>query len=114
MALARFDLDSPSLSLASIGNIEARLAGAAHPEFRVRRGIVGLNAPTPVVTRHAWQPDSILVLHSDGLHTGWNWGDLPATAWETPADGRAPAVDAFGKDDDDATVLVVKGRGDGT
>jgi anti-sigma regulatory factor (Ser/Thr protein kinase)/serine/threonine protein phosphatase PrpC len=112
MALARFDLEEGVMSLASIGNIEARLVGDAYPGPVVRRGIVGLNAPKPVVTRHPWGAGSILVLHSDGLHSGWSWRDFPDRVWEDPGTAAHRLLEAFGKDEDDVTVLIVKGHGD--
>jgi serine/threonine protein phosphatase PrpC len=77
--------------------------------FNVRRGVMGANAPLPVVTRHDWNVDSILVLHSDGLRTNWRWEDLKlAQVSATVAAQRLLHV--LARNDDDATVVVVKGR----
>ncbi|NJK28028.1 MAG: hypothetical protein HC925_05240 [Coleofasciculaceae cyanobacterium SM2_3_26] len=95
MAIARFTWSSnqsPSqnqnqnqttLTFATIGNIEARVIGSATPvRFLIRRGIIGNNAPTAVATEHPWQSNYILVMHTDGLMTHWQWGGLPAFSWE--------------------------------
>jgi anti-sigma regulatory factor (Ser/Thr protein kinase)/serine/threonine protein phosphatase PrpC len=110
MALARFDRDGTRLTFASIGNIEARVFGSVEPmNFAVRRGIVGVNAPNPAVTQHRWQPNYLLVLHSDGLTTRWRWEDFPGLGRTSASVIARRLLQALAKDDDDATVLVVKG-----
>ncbi len=109
MALARFDWGRSRLSFASVGNIEARVFPFSRAfAFPVRRGVVGLNAPAALVSEHPWPPGHVLVLHSDGLTTHWVWEDFPGLT-----DLGAPAMAqellrALAKEDDDATVVVVK------
>jgi len=109
MALARFDWARERLVFASVGNIEARVLSQAEPvRFNIRRGIVGLNAPSAVVTEHPWPPGNVLVLHSDGLRTHWGWRDFPGLTSQ-PADVSAQALlRALAKAEDDATALVVR------
>jgi signal transduction histidine kinase len=74
----------------------------------VRRGVLGLHAPTPIATEHPWGARSILVLHSDGVTTRWRWEDFRHLA-KAPATVIArQSLRALAKDNDDATVLVVK------
>jgi anti-sigma regulatory factor (Ser/Thr protein kinase)/serine/threonine protein phosphatase PrpC len=114
MALARFDFSPPPsvcrLTFASIGNIEAHLFGSSQPvHFLVRRGVLGLRAPTPTLMEYRWEPKSIMILHSDGLTTRWRWEDFRHLA-EAPATVIArQLLRALAKDNDDATVVVVKG-----
>jgi serine/threonine protein phosphatase PrpC len=111
MALARFDGGGTQITFASIGNIEVRVFGSVEPmNFPVRRGIVGLNAPNPTVTQHRWQPHHVLVLHSDGLTTLWRWEDFPDLGRASAAVTARRLLQVLAKGDDDATVLVVKGR----
>jgi serine/threonine protein phosphatase PrpC len=111
MALARFDWGGTRLTFASIGNIEARVFGSVEPmDFAIRRGIVGVNAPNPVVTQHRWQPNHVLVLHSDGVTTRWRWEDFRDLKSASASVMARRLLHALAKDDDDATVLVVKGR----
>lgn len=109
MALARFDWAVARLVFASVGNVQARVLGASIPmSFIVRRGIVGLNAPNPAVTEHDWDPQNVMVLHSDGLSSGWRWEDFQRV-WSEPAGAIARRLlVTLARDDDDATVLVVK------
>jgi serine/threonine protein phosphatase PrpC len=111
MALARFAY-APSVcrvTFASIGNIEVRLFGGSQPgSFLIRRGVLGLHAPAPVVTEHPWEARSMLVLHSDGVTTRWRWEDFRHLA-EAPATAIAQQLlRALAKANDDATVVVVK------
>ncbi|WP_244363197.1 ATP-binding SpoIIE family protein phosphatase [Streptomyces aquilus] len=73
VGIAQLDEDTQQLSFAGVGNIGARLRGdgewrplVSHP------GIVGAHFPA-TVPRHAsaWRPDSLLILHSDGLPSRW-------------------------------------------
>lgn len=109
MALGRFDWARKTLAFASVGNVEARVLGSPQPmNFVVRRGVIGLNAPDPVVTEHGWGLASVLVLHSDGVMTRWRWEDYvhldegPATVF------AQQLLQRLARDDDDATVVVVK------
>jgi anti-sigma regulatory factor (Ser/Thr protein kinase) len=109
MTLARFDWAVQKVTLASVGNIEVRAFGPSGPlRFLVRRGIIGVHAPNPALTEQTWAPENLMVLHSDGLTTRWNWCDFHDLASE-PATGIAQGLlRALAKQEDDATVLVVK------
>lgn len=111
MALARFacQMESISLTFASIGNIEARVFGSPAPvNIIAQRGVVGLNAPNPVVTKCSWNPDYILVLHTDGLQPNWSWHDFPELAMATASQAARYLLQVLATDSDDATVFVVK------
>jgi serine/threonine protein phosphatase PrpC len=109
MALARFDWGQGRLAFASVGNIEARVFPSSELfPFAIRRGVIGLNAPNAMVTEHLWPPGHMLVLHSDGLRTHWNWKDFPGLA-EQPAQALAQEfLRLLAKEEDDATVIVVR------
>jgi len=108
MALSRFDLTRQTISFASVGNIEIRLIGSEHPRLVIRRGVLGLNAPNPVISENAWNATSILVMHSDGLRTRWQWEEFQDVAQLPPAAIARQLLNKLGKIEDDATVIVVK------
>jgi anti-sigma regulatory factor (Ser/Thr protein kinase)/serine/threonine protein phosphatase PrpC len=110
MTLAHFDSPT-SLTLANLGNVEIRAwTGDEHIGFIVKRGILGTGLTKAAVTNHRWQPDWTLVLHSDGLHTHWQWSDFPGLE-QAPAEAIAgKLLKELGKEDDDATVVTVKLR----
>src|SRR5262249_44552173 len=77
MALARFT-SLTHLQFASLGNIEVRAwTGAERLPFALKRGILGTLNLNIHVQEFAWQPDWLLVLHTDGLRTRWQWSDFP-------------------------------------
>ena len=109
MALARLDWGQGRLVFASVGNIAVRVFPRAEPcHFVIRRGVIGLNAPSAVVTEHPWSPDHVLVLHSDGVATHWGWKDFPGWADRPAAAMAQELLRAKAKDEDDATVIVVR------
>lgn len=111
MALVRFDFarDDIRFSFASVGNIEARLfGGGSRQQFFVPRGIIGGNAPSPRVTDHRWGPGTVMVLHSDGVTCHWGLADFPDLARESAATMAPRLLRALAKDNDDATIVVVK------
>lgn len=73
VGVAQLDEDSGQLSFAGVGNIGARLrTGTDWQPLISHPGIVGAHFPATVpLRRAAWQPDSLLVLHSDGLPSRW-------------------------------------------
>jgi anti-sigma regulatory factor (Ser/Thr protein kinase)/serine/threonine protein phosphatase PrpC len=111
MALARFDWEQEKLIFASVGNVEVRVFNSPEPvKFVVRRGIIGLNAPNPVVTQHHWEPNNIMVIHSDGVRTHWQWEDFPELASESATVTAQRLLHVLAKEEDDATVAVVRGK----
>lgn len=110
MALVLFDWRQNLFQFASVGNIEIKLfnGGREKPRFILRRGIVGKNAPLPVVTENPWQSGDMLALHSDGISTQWQWGDFIQYS-EHPAQVIAEHIfHASLKKNDDATLVIVK------
>ncbi|WP_432135276.1 MULTISPECIES: SpoIIE family protein phosphatase [unclassified Streptomyces] len=74
VAVARLDTEAGELHFAGVGNVGARLhtrddgwrSLISHP------GIVGAHFPARVpLNRLPWTPDSLLILHSDGLPSRW-------------------------------------------
>ncbi len=112
MSLARFDhQDRFHVTVASIGNINVRLFdGTSQTTVLARRGVVGLSSLSPLVTVCPWTPESIMIMHSDGVHSRWKWQDFPDLG-KQPADQIARfLLSSLGtQQEDDATVLVAKG-----
>ena len=111
MAVARIDWRANILQFASVGNIEARLfLDGTLEHFLIQRGVLGGAAPPARSTLHGWNAGAMLVLHSDGLSTGWRIDDYPEL-WNQPAAmGALLLLRKEGKMRDDAAIIVVKGR----
>lgn len=111
MALARFDWLQEKVTIASIGNVDVRIFNNDEPlKLIVRRGIVGLNAPNPVVSEQHWNPEGIMILHSDGLRTRWRLEDFPGLENRQANVIARQLLHHLARDNDDATVVVVKGK----
>ncbi|MFY9559831.1 MAG: ATP-binding protein [Terriglobales bacterium] len=108
MALARFE--SPTaMTLANLGNIEMRpWTGAKRLQITVQRGFLGAHGDHVRVQQHRWDPCWMLVLHSDGLRTHWQWTDFPGLEREPPQAVANKLLSMLAKKDDDATILAVK------
>jgi anti-sigma regulatory factor (Ser/Thr protein kinase)/serine/threonine protein phosphatase PrpC len=107
MALAR--LEDSRISFVSVGNIEARVLGADEKvQLNVLRGIIGINEPSIRVQEHTWKENWLLVLHSDGLSTHWQWEDFPGLKYESAQKIARNLLHALAKPKDDATVLVAR------
>ena len=118
MALARFDFLQPTpsdqdppfhLTYANIGNVECRVINSPQPiNLILRRGVLGGFAPNPVINESPWYKGNIMVLHSDGLITHWRWDDFPDLWGQSAAIISQRLIQALAKEEDDATVVVVK------
>jgi hypothetical protein len=74
----------------------------------VRRGIVGLNAPQPVISQHAWDDRNLLIMHSDGVRARSDWQQFSAAHPLAPALIAQRLLVDLGRNDDDATVVVAR------
>ncbi len=108
MGLCRFHQERRVVVIGNIGNIEIRLRGSGPAKPTVRRGVLGLHAPNLLMTEHPWTSDSLLVAHSDGVSSRWEWNDFPAMVRPSPAAIAQQLLKGRARSDDDATVIVVK------
>lgn len=109
MAIAQFDWRLGKLTFASIGNIEAKvLKQQEKVHLPAVRGFIGRIAPVPKVVDIEWNPDWILVLHSDGVSKNWQSQDF-AYLFDKRAQMMAEHMyQKLHLEHDDATVLVAK------
>jgi anti-sigma regulatory factor (Ser/Thr protein kinase) len=109
LAVAKIDAEKGLLRFAGVGNIAASIVSADTSRSMVsHNGIVG-----QVVTRlqeftYPWNPDSILVMHSDGLGTRWDLQRYPGILSKHPSVISAILHRDHWRGRDDVTVLVAK------
>jgi anti-sigma regulatory factor (Ser/Thr protein kinase)/serine/threonine protein phosphatase PrpC len=109
MMLVLIDAGRGTFTVASVGDIELRTWGTPERLGLIpRRGIVGLNAPRPAIAEHPFTPGTVLVMHSDGLGSRWEFSDFPWIGHESASITAQRLLTALARDDDDATVLVVR------
>ncbi|MDR6974403.1 anti-sigma regulatory factor (Ser/Thr protein kinase) [Streptomyces sp. 3330] len=113
VAVAQLDMAAGQLCFAGVGNIGARLRTAdTWQPLLSRPGIVGAHHPADApVHRLAWRPDSLLILHSDGLPARWTPPQDPLLSTHDPAVVAAAVLRDAGSDarplPDDTTVAVL-------
>jgi hypothetical protein len=91
------------------GNIVGAIVeGTETRHFVSMHGIVGQQIRTPRSFEYAWNPESVVVLHSDGIGSSWNLQKLPGITRKSAAVIAGAIWRAARRRNDDATVLVVK------
>ena len=110
MALAKFDWGNSKLIFGSVGNIESHVSGGSEKiNFIARRGIVGKSAPMPRVTENHWDPEAIMIIHSDGLQSIRHWGDYLNNNNDKSSTSIAQQMlRDYARPEDDATVIIIK------
>lgn len=97
-----------TLSHAGVGNVELRLTPNASTFFAIP-GILGMSPRTSVQVRDClWSEDALLVLHSDGIRSGWSLTAL-ARSNLPPLFLALILFHDCANPEDDATILVVRG-----
>lgn len=110
MALARF-ASRDRLRFATVGNIEARVRGPQQRiPFVVQRGILGIGEVRVQVQDFCWDPCWLLVLHTDGLRTPWQWDHFPMIERDPAQLIATKLIRKLAIKKDDATVLAVTGN----
>lgn len=109
VSIAGIDLDAGQLTYAGVGNVEAQLWQSGRTERLIAyRGIVGVSLPTVrpfvVVLEREW----LLLLHTDGVSARFAAESLPEFAHPEPGSLAAAVLAGWGRDTDDATVVVAR------
>lgn len=109
MALARFDFETGTVQIGSVGNIEVVVLNSPDPMNIVTpRGVLGARGPEPAIREWEWDSDFVLVMHSDGISTQWSREDVHAQIAGMSATVAArKLLYSLAESRDDATVLVV-------
>lgn len=111
MTLATLDTRNDRLTWTAIGNVEAtlcRVARDARPARETivpRSGVVGYMLPEPRAVTLPIAAGDVLIMATDGISHDF----ILDSPFETPAQSHADhLLDRYGKDTDDALVLVVR------
>lgn len=109
MAVAALHFERQVMSFAGVGNIASSIVTPTGGRgMASHNGTVGHYLNKIQEFNFQWSADSILVMHSDGLKSGWDLKSYPGI-W-----GKHPAIIAgilyrdFSRERDDVTVLVAK------
>jgi len=99
------------LTYAGIGNISGVvMVGERSRSLISHNGIAGHQLHRIQEFKAEWTPSTILVMHSDGLHTRWDLSQYPGLVRRKAALIAGVLLRDFRRERDDASVLVVKER----
>ncbi|HVI10653.1 MAG TPA: SpoIIE family protein phosphatase, partial [Candidatus Binatia bacterium] len=108
-AVAGISQEKGTLTFAGIGNISATLIdGQSRRGIASHNGTLGHQVHKIQEFTVPWHPDSILIMHSDGLGSKWDLNQYPGLAGKHPSIVAAMLYRDFHRERDDVTVMVVK------
>jgi serine phosphatase RsbU (regulator of sigma subunit) len=113
ISIARIAVDTAQVLYAGIGNVEAQLwqrESGRTLRLVAQRGIVGVTMPTPRCAVYTLEGDWLLLLHTDGVSARFHVERVSEIASPTPAVLAAAVLKGWGRDTDDATVVVARPR----
>lgn len=97
------------MTFAGVGNISAVLVSPAKSQSLVsHNGTLGSVAARIQPFHFEWTPESVLILHSDGLQTRWDLSNYAGVLSRHPAIIGGALLRDFRRQRDDASVVVVK------
>jgi anti-sigma regulatory factor (Ser/Thr protein kinase) len=108
-AVARIDLASGSVDYAGIGNIAGTIVEGARTKSLVSMpGILGHRLPRIKAFSYELPPGALLVMHSDGVRSGWELTSYPGLLLRDPLVIAALIVRDFERGRDDVGVVVAR------
>ncbi len=108
-AIARIDDEQQVVCFAGIGNISARIVNSEKNSYLTsHNGIVGHEVQRIQEFTYPWLPESILIVHSDGLSTHWQLDKYPGLVSKHASAIAGVLYRDFNRGRDDATVAVVR------
>ncbi|KAB8038543.1 SpoIIE family protein phosphatase [Janthinobacterium aquaticum] len=112
MGVTHIDAGRGELRFAGVGNISGYVIGHGHERNQrhllSHNGIVGTNLRKVQEFVHPWQADSLLLMHSDGLHTRWDLDLYPGLLRCHPSLIAAVMYRDFSRQRDDVSVVVAR------
>lgn len=110
-AIAQIDRTQNIVCFAGVGNISGVIYTDTHTRSMVSyNGTIGHQMRKVEEFTYPWSPQSILIMHSDGLATQWDLNRYPGLASKHPALIAAVLYRDFARSRDDMTVIVAKER----
>jgi hypothetical protein len=108
-AIARWNRHTGVLQYAGIGNIAATILVEGETRSLVSMpGILGHGLQRPRPFEYELPPGALLVMHSDGLRSGWDLTAYPGVARRDPLVTAALLIRDFERGRDDVSVVVAR------
>jgi anti-sigma regulatory factor (Ser/Thr protein kinase) len=110
-ACAQLKVAEARVEYAGIGNIHGALVSRERSRGMVsHNGTLGVAGARPRQFSYEWPAGEIVVMHSDGVSSRWNFNDVPGLHAQHSAVVAAVLYRDLGRKRDDATVVVVRYR----
>jgi serine phosphatase RsbU (regulator of sigma subunit) len=111
LSVAGIDLDAGQLTYAGVGNVEAQLWQDGRTQrLMAYRGIAGVSLPAVRSFMLPLEREWLLLLHTDGVSARFAVDSLPEFKRAAPGELAAAVLAGWGRDADDATVVVACSR----
>ncbi len=112
LAIAEIEFDQQTVRFTGIGNIAASISTATtHHHLVSHNGTVGHEVRKIHEFTYPWEPNGLLIMHTDGLGTQWKLDRYPGLSYKHPGLIAGVLYRDFYRERDDITVLVAKGTG---
>ena len=109
MGVLMIDEEAGRFHYAGVGNIAARVFNSPeHASPTSINGTLGLRLGKVRVWTHPWAAGTTFVMASDGLSASWDINSYPGLLSRSPQLLAGVLMRDYGRDSDDATVLVVR------
>ncbi len=111
LAIARIDLELGRLQYAGVGNISGVIVEAGHgrtTSMISHNGTVGHIVRKIQAFDYPWTPESLLIMHSDGITTRWDPARYPGLLRRPPGLIAGLLYRDHRRGRDDATVVVAR------
>jgi anti-sigma regulatory factor (Ser/Thr protein kinase) len=108
LSIVAIDEAARLVRFSGVGNVDGRLLVADQTEHLIpQNGIVGHTMPVVRSTVVPWPVGGLLVMHSDGIAPRWRLDAYPGLMTAHPALVAGVIYRDFGRDRDDATILLL-------
>jgi len=112
VAVARVDRADSIVTYAGLGNIAGLVVGAGKPLMMIsHNGTAGYHSPRLQEFSYSLPPDALIVMHSDGLHNGWNLDEYPGIRRRHPSIIAGVLYRDASRNRDDACIVVARAGG---
>lgn len=110
IALVRVNPSKRLVTFCGVGNISGLLTApnSVSRNMISHNGTIGHQMPRVQEFDHAYQPGSLLILHSDGIHTSWKLESAPGLVRQASATIAGAIYRDAWRGRDDATVMVAR------
>jgi len=109
VAAIKIDTAHQTARSVSIGNISGKiLTSESSYCLLAQEGIVGQAIGDIEESVYPWSPESLLIVHSDGMSSNWNLDRYPGLAQHHPSLIAGVLFRDFGRRGEDTTIVVAK------